>query len=318
MLFDFLEVYLTSKKHPMRYIKSILLNRNAILILAVIAGLTMGDFAHIIKQYNIFILGITMTFSMTGLNLRLINSFAVASKSFIMGILLNYLVFGIVLLPIAWLLMPTKELFYGFVVIVAAPPGVAIIPFSYILKGRVDYAIIAVTGAFIASIFIAPFLVSVFAKSQDIKSSQIFITMIQLVVIPLVIAQVLRLKPVFSLIQKVRGKVVDWGFALLIFVAVGVNRQVFFTNPLILFLVVTTIAVATFGLGTTYSFLAKKLKVDPSIVITQNMLATIKSSGFSVFTALTLFGQEAAIPSAVLAVMVLLYLIFLSLKQNKT
>jgi BASS family bile acid:Na+ symporter len=47
------------------------------------------------------------------------------------------------------------------------------------------------------------------------------------------------------------------------------------------------------------------------------MLTTIKSSGFSVFTALALFGQEAAIPSAVLAIVVLIYLIFLSLKSNK-
>jgi BASS family bile acid:Na+ symporter len=301
----------------MNFIKAIVLNRNSILVFAVIAGLIIGDFASHIKDYNIYILGVTMTFSMTGLNLLLLKNFRTVSKAFIMGILLNYFIFGAVLLPIAWLLMPTKELFYGFVVIVAAPPGVAIIPFSYILKGKVEYAIVAVTGAFISSIFIAPLLVKIFANSEGIKPFNLFITMVQLVVIPLVIGQVLRHKSVFPFIQVIRGKVVDWGFALLIFVAVGVNRQVFFSNPTVLMLVVITIILITFGLGTVYDIIAKKLGVSPPIRITQNMLTTIKSSGFSVFTALTLFGQEAAIPSAVLAIMVLVYLIYLSLKSNK-
>jgi bile acid:Na+ symporter, BASS family len=301
----------------MNLIKSIVLNRNSILVFAVIVGLILGDYASLIKDYNIYILGVTMTFSMTGLNLLLLKNFKTVSKAFLMGIVLNYFLFGLVLLPIAWLLMPTKELFYGFVVIVAAPPGVAIIPFSYILKGKVDYAIVAVTGAFVSSIFIAPLLVKIFANSEGVKPYNLFITMVQLVVIPLIIGQLLRHKSVFPLVEIVRGKIVDWGFALLIFVAVGVNRQVFFSNPTVLMLVVITIVIITFGLGTVYELIAKRMGVPSPIRITQNMLSTIKSSGFSVFTALTLFGQEAAIPSAVLAIMVLIYLIYLSLKSNK-
>jgi BASS family bile acid:Na+ symporter len=301
----------------MNFIKTIILNRNSILVFAVITGLIFGDYAAYIKDYNIYILGITMIFSMTGLNLLLLKNFGTVSKAFLMGIFLNYIVFGAVLLPLAWLLMPTKELFYGFVVIVAAPPGVAIIPFSYILKGKVEYAIVAVTGAFVASIIIAPLLVNIFAKSEGIKPFDLFITMIQLVIIPLIVGQILRYKKIFPIIHVVRGKIVDWGFALLIFVAVGVNRQVFFSNPTVLLLVVTTIALITFGLGAVYELIAKKMGIEPPVRITQNMLSTIKSSGFSVFTALTLFGQEAAIPSAVLAIMVLIYLIYLSVKSNK-
>ena len=301
----------------MRFIKSVILNRNLILVLAVISGLIFGDYAHYIKDFNVYILGITMTFAMTGLNLSLINDFKSVAKPFAMGAVLNYLIFGIVLLPIAWLLMPTKELFYGFVVIVAAPPGVAIIPFSLILKGRVDYAIIAVAGAFFASIFVAPVLINMFAGDVSLSSYDLFITMIKLVLIPLIISQVLRIKPVLKYVQVVRGKLVDFGFAIIVFVAVGMNRQVFFSDPKVLLLVAITILIATFGLGTLYNFIAAKLKIPKDLAITQNMLSTIKSSGFSVFTALTFFGKEAAIPSAVLAVLVLVYLIYLSVKGGK-
>ncbi|HOP03344.1 MAG TPA: hypothetical protein PL017_06865 [Tenuifilaceae bacterium] len=300
----------------MGFIRSLILNRNSILVLAVILGLTLGEYASYLKDYNVVILAVTMTFSMTGLDISLLNKISKIVKPMLVGVILNYLVFGAVLLLFAWLLMPTSELFYGFVVIVAAPPGVAIIPFSYMLKGKVDYAIISVTGGFLASVILAPFIVEIFAKSSGIQPFDLFITMVQMVVLPMVIAQLLRWKVVFPIVQKVRGKVVDWGFALLIFVAVGVNRSVFFTNPSTLFLVFIAIFFTIFGLGIGYQIIAKKIRVNHSLVTTQSMLITIKSSGFSVFTALALFGQEAAIPSAILAIIVLVYLIYLSLKNN--
>jgi BASS family bile acid:Na+ symporter len=301
----------------MKLVGTILLNRNTILVLAVIAGLFFGDYADLLKPYTVVALALTMTFSLTGLDFSVMNSVGKILKPFIAGIVLNYFLFGIVLLSLAWLLMPSDDLFYGFVVIVAAPPGVAIIPFSYILKGNVNYAIVGVSAAFLASIFLAPLLVDYFASSKGISPFDLFLTMLQLVVIPLIVAQILRIKFWFPLVQRVRGKVVDWGFALLIFVAVGLNRQVFFSDPKKLLLVSIVLALGLFGVGILYEFIAKKLKVEPSVRLTQNMLATIKSSGFSVFTALTLFGREAAIPSAVLAVMVLFYLIFLSIKTQR-
>ncbi len=301
----------------MKLIRIILLNRNTILVVAVIAGLIFGKYAELLKPYTVVALALTMTFSLTGLDFSVLNSFKKIVKPFIAGIVLNYFLFGSVMLTLAWFLMPSDELFYGFVVIVAAPPGVAIIPFSYILKGNVNYAIVGVSAAFLASIFFAPLLVDFFAGSKGISPFDLFVTMLQLVVLPLAIAQVLRMKRLFPLVQKIRGKVVDWGFALLIFVAVGLNRQVFFSDPEKLFLVSIVLFLSLFGLGILYEFITKKIKIEPSIRLTQNMLVTIKSSGFSVVTALTLFGKEAAIPSAVLAVMVLLYLIFLSIKVHR-
>ncbi len=300
----------------MNFLRSVVLNRNSILVVAVICGLIFGKYATYLKDYNVVILAVTMTFSMTGLDITLLNKVGKIVKPMLAGIFLNYIVFGSIILLLAWLLMPTSELFYGFVVIVAAPPGVAIIPFSYMLKGKVDYAIISVTGGFLASVVLAPLIVEIFAKSKGIQPFDLFLTMVQMVVIPMVLAQFLRWKKVFPFIQKVRGKVVDWGFALLIFVAVGVNRTVFFTNPSILLLVFITVIIGVFGLGLGYEFIARKLRVEKSLVVTQSMLVAIKSSGFSVFTALALFGQEAAIPSAILAIVVLVYLIYLSLRSN--
>lgn len=299
-----------------RIIKQILLNRNTILVFAVLAGIAIGDKASSLKDLTFPALAITMTFSMTGMRMSQVKDLNGVYKPFLMGILLNYGLFSLVLIPLAYWFMPTPELFYGFVVIAAAPPGVAIIPFSYILKGDVIYAIIGVVGAFLGSIFIAPLLVNIFAASKGISSWDLFIMMVQLVVAPLIISRFLLWKPLFKYIEPIRGKVVDWGFAILIFVAVGINREVFFTEPMLLVKVSIILLTATFVLGYVYTKIADKVGVSQSVITSQSMLVAIKSSGFSVFTAITLFGKEAAIPSAVMAVVVLLYLIYLSLKSK--
>lgn len=300
------------------FIKRIVLNRNSILVFAVIVGLIAGDSASYLKDYTFIALAVTMAFSMTGISLEYLKVPSNFAKPMFMGAFLNYICFTLVLIPLAWWIMPNRNLFYGFVVIAAAPPGVAVIPFAYILKGRVEYAIIGVTGAFVASIIVAPFLVNLFASSQGVKPIDLFKMMVQLVLLPMLVSRILLYKPLFKYIEPIRGKVVDWGFAILIFVAVGVNRQVFFTDPILLLKVSLVLFIATFGLGVGLNALLKLFSVDQSLRTTQSMLIAIKSSGFSVFTALSLFGKEAAIPSAVMAVMVLLYLIFLSLRINKS
>ncbi|MFO7844676.1 MAG: hypothetical protein R6V16_12770 [Bacteroidales bacterium] len=300
----------------MHFILRIILNRNFILVFAVIMGMIFGDYAVHIKEYTIYVLALTMIFSTTGIETKALLPVKKLFKPMLVGTVLNYFVFGIVVLVLAWLLMPTKELFMGFVVIVAAPPGVAVIPFAGILKGDIEYSILGVFGAFLASIAIAPAIIELFAKDADVSSWSLFMLMIKLVLVPLILSRLLLIKPIFKYVAKIRGKVVDWGFAIIIFTAVGMNRDVFFSNPVVLLLSTIVLLAATFGIGTIYELFSKKMGIKPGRSITQVLLLTIKSSGFSVVTALTLFGKEAAIPSAILAVIVLLYLLFLSIRME--
>jgi len=300
----------------MKLLYNIFLNRNFILVFAVIMGMVFGDYAVYFKDYTIYVLALTMIFSTTGIDSKALLPVKKLFKPMLVGTLLNYLIFGIVVLILAWLLMPTNELFMGFVVIVAAPPGVAVIPFAGILKGDIEYSILGVFGAFLASIAIAPAIIELFARNADVSSWSLFMLMIKLVLVPLILSRLLLIKPIFKYVAKIRGKVVDWGFAIIIFTAVGMNRDVFFSNPVVLLLSTIVLLAATFGIGTIYELFSKKMGIKPGRSITQVLLLTIKSSGFSVVTALTLFGKEAAIPSAILAVIVLLYLLFLSIRME--
>ncbi|BAX81116.1 bile acid:sodium symporter family protein [Labilibaculum antarcticum] len=297
--------------------RKIILNRNFILVLAVVLGLLIGDWANLLKEYTFYILAIVMTFSTTGISTRALFPLKQMILPMLMGSFLNYVVFGAVIISLSYWLMPTPELFLGFVVIASTPPGVAVIPFSHILDGDLKYAIVGTLGAFISSLFFAPLIVGLFSNIDGgINPLDLFITMVQLVLVPLLISRLLLWQPIKPTVEKFRGKIVDWGFALIIFTAVGLNRQVFFSNFDILLLVSLVLFLGIFGLGWIYELLSRKLGVKAPVAMTQNLLVTIKSSGFAVVTALTLFGEEAAIPSAVMAIFVLAYLLYLSVRKE--
>ena len=295
----------------------IILNRNFILVLAVILGLLIGDWATLLKDYTFYILAIVMTFSTTGISTKAMFPLKEMFVPMLLGSFLNYVVFGVVIISVSYWLMPTPELFLGFVVIASTPPGVAVIPFSHILDGDLKYAIVGTLGAFISSLFFAPLIVSLFSNVDGgIDPLQLFVTMVRLVLLPLLISRLLLWKPIKPTVEKIRGRIVDWGFALIIFTAVGLNRQVFFSNFDILLLVSLVLFIGIFGLGWFYEWFSKKIGISAPVAVTQNLLVTIKSSGFAVVTALTLFGTEAAIPSAVMAIFVLMYLLYLSIRKE--
>lgn len=300
----------------MDILRRIILNRNIILILSLVLGLVIGDFAHYIKHLTFYILAIVMTFSTTNIETKSMFPLRNMIKPMLVGIILNYLVFGTVIIILAYILMPTTNLFLGFVVIAATPPGVAVIPFSSILDGDIKYGAMGTLGAFISSLLFAPLILNIFSNSEvPISSFDLFITMIELVVLPLFISRFLLYKPILPSIKKYRGKVVDFGFAIIIFTAIGLNRQVLFSNFEVFAIVSFVLFISLFVLGHIHELICKTIKLDRKVTVAQNLLLTIKSSGFAVVTAITLYGEESAIPSAILAIFVLAYLLYLSIKR---
>lgn len=301
----------------MNLIISILKNRNTLLVAAIVFALIWGDIAHNFKSYTFYILAIVLSFSTSGIILSDISSKKEILKSMSLGLSLNYLLFAAILLPVAYFLSPSKEIFWGFVVIAATPPGVAIIPFSIMLNGKLEQSTLAVLGGFLASIFMAPFIIKVFTGNDNLQILPLIISMIKIIIIPILVSRLLLLKPFKSITIKYRGKIVNWGFALIIFIAVGINRQVFLSNFDTLFSVSLILFISMFVLGQVYDYILKKLKINTETRISHNLILTLKSSGFSVVTALQLFNETVVIPSAVMSVFVLLYLLFLTFKQSR-
>ncbi len=232
------------------------------------------------------------------------------------GVLLNYFLFGFVIILLAYFFAPSTDIFYGFVVIAATPPGVAIIPFSFMLNGNIKLSILGTLGAFIASIFLAPLIIQVFSGNQELEVLPLFYSMLGLIIIPMLISRLLLLPAIKNTTFLLRGHVVNWGFAFIIFTAVGINRHVFFSNFSTLFQVAAILFLSIFVLGQVYDFVAKKMQVTKDNRMSQNLLLTLKSTGFAVVISFELFNEDAVIPSAVMSVFVLSYFLFLSFKES--
>ena len=96
----------------MNSIIKIILNRNFILVFAVIMGMFIGDYSMYIKEYTIYILAITMLFSTTGIDSKALLPIKKLFKPMLVGTVLNYFVFGAIVLILAWFLMPSKDVPY--------------------------------------------------------------------------------------------------------------------------------------------------------------------------------------------------------------
>ncbi|WP_157754588.1 bile acid:sodium symporter family protein [Salinivirga cyanobacteriivorans] len=299
----------------MYLVQKIIRNRNTILVMAVVAGMLFGNLAEPLEPYTIWVLALVMLVSTTGISFKSLVPFSNTLKIFGAGILFNYVVFSAMAILLAWLLFPVGPYFMGFVVIAFSPPGIAVIPFSQILHGNSNYTILATLGSYIAAVLILPWVFDLFPTESSLQRTDILIFLTKIIVVPLILSRLLLIKPIKPYVEKSRGRITDWGFAFIIFVAVGLNRHVFYEFSDVLFKSILLLFALTFVLGYIYDKLNRKFHwVDAKTEVSQNLLLTIKSSGFTATTSLALFGKEAAIPSAVMAIMVLVYLIYLSLK----
>jgi BASS family bile acid:Na+ symporter len=283
--------------------------------MAVVSAIIIGDIAVHLKPYTFYILALVLSFSTTGIVLSEIDSKKEIFKSISLGIILNYLVFGIVLLGASYAFSISQDIHFGFVVIAASPPGVAIIPFTFMLKGNLKTSTLATFGGFLASVFLAPFIIKFLTGNDQLEIVPLFINMLKIIVAPMLISRIYLLKPLKPITLKIRGQIVNWGFALIIFTAVGVNRDVFLNRFDMLLNVGLILFIAIFVLGQLYDFIMSKLSKTTEERISQNLILTLKSSGFSVVIAMELFGGDVVIPSAMLSIFVLGYLLFLTFKQ---
>ena len=285
------------------------LNRNLLLVLAVLLGIVFPKFAIDLKPFTFWILAFVMLASLTAISNKVLSSIKKLLKPMLIGVVLNHIVFGFFAIIAAYIFSFDINLFYGFIIIAATPPGVAIIPFTAKLNGNVEYSIIATFGAFLASVFLSPLIIKFFSGSSAVNSFQILKSMVLLILVPFLLSRFLLFERIKPVIIKTRGSVVDVGFSLIIYTSLGLNSHVFYNDFILLGELVLTFIFIMF-IGGKLLELVLKSKVSKDIIIADKLIFTIKSSGFAVVTAIQVFGDEAAVPATVMSVMVLMYLLF--------
>lgn len=258
-----------------------------------------------------------MTVSMTEIPLKSFLPLKRAVKPVLLSILLNYFIFALVMLALAWFLVPERELWIGFVIIAFTPPGVAIPPFTRIMGGDVKFSLIGVIGSYIAALIIMPVAGLILVGQSFIQPLRLVIIFTELIIVPLILSQIFIKVKIDRHILKFRGPIVNWGLFLIIFTIIGLNRNIFFDNPGILWRISLISFITVIGLGLLYEFITRKLKTGRSLSAPVILMGTTKNAGFAAAAALALFGEKASIPGAITSVFTVLFLLYLSFRAKK-
>ena len=295
----------------------LLVNRNLIFLLAIGGGLALPGPSEWTKHAMMPALGLVMTLS----TINVPNDYFLRPRDIIVpslwGIFMTYVVLGGVILVLSALLISNRNLWIGFVLIAAVPPAVAVIPFTAILEGNVPYTLSGTVASYLAALLIMPFLFWVFIGAGFADPYRLVRIMLLLIVLPLVLSRVILYLKWHDRIARVRGGLTDWGFFVVLYSMIGVNRNLIFENPWMILPVVGVVMAATFILGFVIEKAGGLLHKDPKSMVSFVLLGTLKNQGIAGGLAIALFEKEAAVPSAVYSIFMILYFMWLDWRKRR-
>jgi BASS family bile acid:Na+ symporter len=141
--------------------------------------------------------------------------------------------------------------------------------------------------------------------------------MLLLIVLPLILSRLILRFNWQDRIAPVRGMMTDWGFFIVLYSIIGVNRDLIISSPQMILPITGVVLAATFGLGFVIEKVGVLLKGDQKNMISLVLLGTLKNQGIAGALAIVLFEEEAALPSAVYSVVMILYIMWLDLRRRR-
>lgn len=299
--------------------KKLLRNRNFILILAIVFGLTTGKtVATWTEPLVLPALALIMTLSATNITSRDFASFKAMPRQIFASLLLNYVVMGGIILLMGWWLIDDRELWTGFVVSAAVPPGVAVLPFSYILGGNTLFSLIGITGAYLAALVIMPVVMTLFLGVNLFNPLDVLLILGELILIPVVFSRLLLFTGLARRINPWRGTITNWSFFVVLFTIIGLNQPAFFSQFDVLLKIILIAIVVSFGLGYAVELVTEKiLHISRETRISLMLMGTFKNYGLASGVLLALFSERAAIPASICLVFGILYFVWLGFRYKK-
>ncbi|HOU51385.1 MAG: hypothetical protein KBG22_12090 [Smithella sp.] len=291
-------------------------NRNFIFLLAIVSGLLFPQPAQWTKVLMMPALAIVMTLATINVpNGYFLKPRAILKPS-LAGIMMTYFILAGVILLLSALLVQDHHLWIGFVLIAAVPPAVAVIPFTAILNGNVSYTLSGTVASYLAALFIMPLMFWIFIGTAFSDPSKLAGIIFMLIVLPLILSRMILYFQWEDRLTPVRGLLTDWGFFIVLYSMIGVNRDLIFSRPMALIPLAATVFCATFVLGWIIQKSGEILKIEKSNLISLVLQGTLKNQGIAGGLAIALFEKETALPSAVYSVFMILYVMWLDWRKK--
>jgi BASS family bile acid:Na+ symporter len=292
-------------------------NRNFVFILSITFGLVLPQAAQWTKILMMPALALVMMLATINVpNDYFLNPRAIIKPSFA-GILITYVILSGAILLLSALLINDKNLWIGFVLIAGVPPAVAVIPFTAILEGNVSSTLSGTVASYLAALLIMPLMFWIFIGAGFADPYKLVRIMLLLIVLPLVLSRMILYFNWQDRIAPIRGSLTNWGFFIVLYSIIGVNRDLIFSQPLTIIPIAGIAFATTFVLGWIIQKMGVLFNVDKENIVSLVLQGTLKNQGISGGLAIALFAKEAAVPSAVYSIFMILYIMWLDWRKSK-
>jgi BASS family bile acid:Na+ symporter len=274
-------------------------NSNLVFFAAFVLGLLFGDPASSLMDFMMPALVFIMSLSTTQITLHELAGIRNYLRDIVSAFLINYLFLSGLILSASHVLVADPDLYAGFVIMAAIPPAVAVLPFTYLLGGRMIVSLLGTASLYLASLIMAPVISFAFLDTARLDMTKLASALIQLILVPFVLSRVLLRWPAFRRIQPHTDVFVNSAFFLIIYGVIGMNRSSFLGRFEILLLVSLIAFIRTFVSGHFIDLVCRVSGIDRERRMSYVLFGSFKNLGLSATMALVLFNERAAVPSAV-------------------
>jgi BASS family bile acid:Na+ symporter len=273
-------------------IRDILANNVLMMTIAFAAGFAFGGLPALNSEFAMGSLVLVMSLSLGGLGLRGLDRRKHA-RSTMIALLMTWGVSSGVTILLGQFF--EGQIKIGWILLAAVPSAIAVIPFTYMLKGDMQISLVSSTFLYVVALAITPLMTLVFVGTA-ISPITILWYVAVLIFLPMALSRGVNKIPLSG---QSRTILINIFFFVLTFTVTGANRNAFFADGLLVMSLLLVAVIRTFVLGTVVEVIARKLKVDRKERIPMVLFATYKNTGMAAALAVALIGSEAAIPATI-------------------
>jgi BASS family bile acid:Na+ symporter len=267
-------------------------------------GLVSGGFPSHTKEISMASLAVLMTLSLSNVGLGDARGKEHIKHS-ARALLINYgLLTGLIL---ALGVLFSRDYWWGWVLMAAAPSAVSIVPFTTVMGGQTTRALFSTAVNYVAALLLMP-AITLLLIGSAVSTESVVSSLLLLIILPMAASRlVMRLR----LGRSANTIMINLSFALLIFAVTGANRDAFLDSPMIVLAVSAVGILRTFGTGMGTELVLKRRGVAKSDRITYVLFASYKNLGLTATLAIALFEPIVAVPATICIVFEVLWVIFL-------
>jgi bile acid:Na+ symporter, BASS family len=300
----------------MAKLKALLRNRNTIFLLALVLGLLVPQAVPLTRHLILPALALAMAIA----TMEIGNDVFRRPRSLVfpalMGIIMNYIILGNVIIWLSALLIRDETLWIGFVLLAAVPPAVAVIPFSGFLRGNNPLSLFGTVGAYLGALVIMPLIALGLLSAMVFDLWKLLMITMELIVLPLAVSRLLIREGWKTRVDPHRSAITNWSFFIALYTMIGLNRDLIVGQAVILLPVAFVSIITMFILGFLIDWVSGLFHIPKETRTSLVLLGTLKNQGLAGGLALTLFSQEAALPAAVSTIIMIGYIIWLDFRKR--